>query len=146
MEIINLKPEHIEIFIEFIENNKTDLNFFLPHKMDCDTIHNILTNNKSDQYKIIIHNDKIIGYGLLRGWDEGYDIPSLGIMVDKNYRGIGVSKLLMLYLEVTAKILGSKKMRIVVHKNNNIAYNLYNKLKYDFSPYGDDHLISFKTI
>ena len=45
MEIINLKPEHIEIFIEFIENNKTDLNFFLPHKMDCDTIHNILTNN-----------------------------------------------------------------------------------------------------
>lgn len=146
MEIINFQPEHIKNFIDFIDNNKSDLNFFFPHNMDYDTILDILSNNTADQYKIVIHNNQIIGYGILRGWDDGFDIPSLGIMIDRDFRGIGLSKLLMLYLEVTAKILGAKKIRIVVHKDNKIAYNLYVHFKYEFSPYGEHHLIGFKNI
>lgn len=146
MEIIDLKPEHINLFISFIQNNENDLNYFFPHKMDYDNLIFILKNNKKDQYKIITYDEVIIGYGILRGWDEGYEIPSLGIIIDKKFRGVGLSKLLMLYLETLAKILGSKKIRLVVHKDNQVAYNLYKKLNYEFSIHNKNQLIGFKQI
>lgn len=146
MEIVNFTTIEIDKFIEFIENNISDLVFFNPHSMDYDSIFSILTNKKNDKYKIVICEDRVIGYGILRGWDEGFEIPSLGIMVDKDFRGIGLSKTIMQFLESSAKLMKSKKIRIVVHKDNQVAYNLYKSLNYEFETYNQNQLISFKKI
>ncbi len=146
MEIVNFTTINIERFIKFIENNTSDLVFFHPHEMDYNSILSILSNKKNDKYKIVIHEDRVIGYGILRGWDEGFEIPSLGIMVDKDFRGIGLSKTIMKFLESNAKIMGAKKIRIVVHKDNQVAYNLYKSLNYEFETYNKNQLISFKKI
>jgi ribosomal-protein-alanine N-acetyltransferase len=146
MEIINFEIKYIELFLEFINRNEKDLFFFHPHNMEYNTIKSILTNNKNDKYKIVLFENKIIGYGILRGWDEGFEIPSLGIIIDKDYRGLGLSKLLINYLEFIAKISKSEKIRIVVHKNNLVAYNLYKKMNYEFTSYNENQLISFKNI
>lgn len=146
MEILDFTPNKIDNFIEFIQKNNSDLNFFYPHDMSRESLNSMLEHKKKDIYKIVIHKDKIIGYGILRGWDEGFEIPSLGIIIDKDFRGIGLSKTLMRFLEVNAKLMSSKKIRIVVHKNNQIAYNLYRSLNYEFEVYNLDQLISFKQI
>lgn len=146
MEIKNFHTQDVHKFIEFIEKNKNDLTYFYPHKMDYENLINMLEKNKLDHYKIVVQQNEIIGYGILRGWEEGYEIPSLGIMIDKNFRGIGLSKLVMNYLEVLSKIMGSKNIRLVVHKNNVIAYNLYKRLNYEFSEHSQTHLIGLKKI
>jgi RimJ/RimL family protein N-acetyltransferase len=146
MEIVNFTTTYIDNFIKFIENNNSDLLFFHPHEMNYDSIFSILSNKKNDKYKIVIYEDRVIGYGILRGWDEGFEIPSLGIMIDKDFRGIGLSKTIMKFLESTARIMGAKKIRIVVHKDNQVAYNLYKSLNYEFETYNENQLISFKKI
>jgi len=51
---------------------------------------------------------------MLRGMDEGYSTPMLGIAVDKRYEGIGVGKLLMQFLEVETKLLEYKEIKFPV--------------------------------
>lgn len=146
MEIVDLDISYLPDFIDFVNNNLHDLNFFYPHPFDINTVSSILLKKKEDQYKIIIHEDKIIGYGLLRGWDEGYDIPSLGIMIDRNHRGIGLSKMFMSFLESVSKIKGAKKIRLVVSKENFKAVNTYKKLGYSLEEYNEKQLIGFKDL
>lgn len=146
MEIIDFKPEHIENFINFTNDNEGDLNFFYPHKMDGASLYNMLIYKKSDQYKIMVHDHRIIGYGLLRGWDEGYEIPSLGIIIDRNFRGLGLSKTFMMFLESTAKIKGATQMRLVVNKLNKVAIDVYLKLGYTLSEHNEHQLIGIKSI
>jgi ribosomal protein S18 acetylase RimI-like enzyme len=146
MEIIDFKIEHIPQFIDFINSNLTGLKFFYPHPVDYDTILSILMRKKEDQFKIILHEDKIIGYGLLRGWDDGYDIPSLGIMIDSNYRGMGIATMFMIFLESICKIKGSKQIRLVVSKENIKAVNTYKKLGYPLEEYTELQLIGIKNL
>ena len=90
--------------------------------------------------------NKIIGYGLLRGWDEGYDIPSLGIMIDSSYRGKGLSYQMMEYLHKAAKEKNASQIRLTVYKQNNKAISLYKKLGYTFSEKNEEELIGITDI
>ncbi len=146
MEIIDFTQEKIPTFMDFIVKNYNDLSFFYPHEMDSASLNDILLTKKQDQYKIVTYRNKIIGYGILRGWDDKYEIPSLGIMIDKDFRGTGVSKMLMSFLESAAKLQGSTKIRLVVHKDNTIAINTYTKLGYILENHNDHQLIGFKTL
>ena len=89
-------------------------------------------------------NNKIIGYGMLRGWQDNYNIPRLGIIIDKNYRGFGYSKNLMNYLHDVCKLKGSNKVSLKVMKNNKMAIKLYEKRGYIFSEYDIENLIGEK--
>src|SRR5260370_17907272 len=50
-----------------------------------------------DLYALMTFSGEVLGYGMLRGWDEGYSIPSLGIYISPGHRGTGASRLLMNY-------------------------------------------------
>src|SRR5512138_3967572 len=41
-----------------------------------------------DAYCVAIANGAVLAYGMLRGWEEGYAVPSLGIAVDPSARGL----------------------------------------------------------
>lgn len=126
----------------FLKNN-IDL-YFKPHKFNYITVlKNIFSK---DIFIIQMVNNKVIGYGMLRGWNEGFDIPSLGIMIDKNHRGMGLSRHLMNYLHKVAKEKKSNKIMLKVYKNNTIAVNLYRSLGYDLKDYNEDLLIGFKKL
>jgi ribosomal protein S18 acetylase RimI-like enzyme len=136
----NFEIDDIENFIKFINYNKEDTLFFHPHKFDYESIKYILENKKEDIYLLLCENDIIIGYGLLRGWNEGYKIPSLGIMVDKEYRGKGYSKKIIFFLHEIAKNKNSEYVRLTVKKDNILAMNLYKKIGYEFNDYKNNSL------
>jgi ribosomal protein S18 acetylase RimI-like enzyme len=74
----------------------------------------------------------MIAYGMLRGWDEGYDVPSLGIVVAPAFRGQGYGRSLMHFLHAAAKARGAPAIRLKVYPENSTAVALYQSLGYVF--------------
>lgn len=140
-KISEVKPIELFNFFDEILNNNDDL-VFHPHAFDKVTAEDLCSNyNGSDLYYVIYLNREVVGYGILRGWDEGYDIPSLGIILSKNIRGTGISKNFMDFLHLAAKMKGAKCVRLKVYKSNVTAINLYNNLGYRFEEFNDNTLL-----
>ena len=135
MEIVRLTPERQEGLKLFLHNLKDggDDEFFSPHSTDDLSISKIATQNSKDLYYLIVEGKQVIGYGLLRGWDEGYAIPSLGMAIHPLVRGIGLGKLFMNFLHMLAFRRGASKVRLRVNKKNDKAISLYKGLGYVFN-------------
>lgn len=147
---IRLSAEHRQDFLSFLDllivNN--DHQTFHPHNFDNQTIDYIirLSTIGSDEYWLLIDNNNVLVYGLLRGWSEGFTIPSIGIAVSPKYRGLGLAEQMMLFLHSRAKDRGSNQIRLTVHKNNYPAIKLYTKLGYIFDDHSDSSLVGFINI
>lgn len=85
-----------------------------------------------DLYLAAVQNREVIGYGMLRGWDAGYEIPSLGIIIAPEARGTGLGALLMHYMHHLAKLQGAARVRLKVYPENQQALSMYRKLGYVF--------------
>lgn len=144
MEIIELTYKYADKLIEFYNYNQFE--YFKPHEFDYATIRDILVNKKRDKYYIVVFQDNIIAYGVLRGMDEGYSIPSLGIGIDKDYQRTGLGRLFMGFLEMSCKLCGYKNLRLRVLKENTNAIKFYKDLGYDLSFYDEKHLIGIKKL
>lgn len=145
MEYIELFEDNIDFYREeimyFFLNNVHDYNFFHPHQLTWGALKTILFTKSKDCYLLMVDKGLILGYGLLRGWDEGFKIPSLGILIDKNNRGKGLSKILVNKLHEIAKERGSDKIRLSVYVDNLKAISLYKKLGYKFSEFRDTSIL-----
>ena|SRR3990172_6354173 len=137
-KIERLNEHNLDELIEFWERNKKDAHFFEPHPFTKVYLEDIIETHVKDIYLLFFVNDVVIGYGLLRGWDEGYNIPSLGIEIDRDYRGRGLGKTFMNILHDTAKRNRADKVRLTVMKDNLVARKLYEDLGYKFHPYKED--------
>ena len=119
-------------FFKLLKINGDNI-YFHPHNFDQETAHRIVTYRGQDLYYLMTMDEIALGYGLLRGWDEGYAIPSLGIAIHPSFRSQGLSKLFMSFLHVAARLKGAKKIRIKVYPQNITALKLYKQLGYEFS-------------
>ena len=61
--------------------------FFHPHPFTTEAARERAAYTGKDLYYVVIEGDEILGYGMLRGWDEGYEVPSLGIVIHPAHRG-----------------------------------------------------------
>lgn len=150
LEVVRLAPEWqvgLQQFFQDLKEGGDDL-FFSPHPTDADSIRSIATQDSKDLYYVLVERGKVLGYGMLRGWDEGYQIPSLGLAIHPSARGQGLGKMLMEILHILASRRGADRVRLRVHANNEKALNLYKSLGYAFE---DDtnqpgFLVGFKNI
>jgi ribosomal protein S18 acetylase RimI-like enzyme len=147
-----------QLLVLFQEMTQQD-GFFKPHPFTADYITKVIYNpqidrslDKKDQYIIGQYDDKAIAYGLLRGMEEGYTMPSLGIYISKDYRGLGLSKIFMKELHNRAYdcygffYTGRKFIRLTVNKQNEKAINLYKSLGYTFTEKDYDNLIGLTEL
>lgn len=74
----------------------------------------------------------LAGYGMLRGWDQGYAVPSLGIYVAPAHRGTGLAKRIMHALRAMAEMRDAPSIRLRVREDNAIARRLYEACGYEF--------------
>lgn len=148
LEFRQLGPEFesslADLFGNFEESRETA--FFAPHPFTPEHARAIACYEGGDFYSLAIHQGEPVGYGFLRGWDEGYDIPSLGLAIHPGYRGVGMGQLLMHYLHTVATLRGCTKVRLRVHKENRRATRLYQKLGYDFQEDSGDFLLGFLSL
>lgn len=91
---------------------------------------------RADEYHVAWRGSRIIAYGMLRGWSEGYAIPSLGIAVHPGHRGQGVARRFMRYLHAIARYRGAGQLRLKVYRHNHAAAALYRSLGYQLTDHG----------
>ena len=122
--------------------------YFIPFTFDLDTISGILSKTKNDQiYGIYVENN-LAGFYMLRGFDEGYSIPSYGVWISEKYANRGLSTFTLQHAISFCKLNSIKKIMLKVHPDNLAAKHIYEK--YGFKQTGVDpkihHLIYYKDL
>jgi [ribosomal protein S18]-alanine N-acetyltransferase len=120
-----------------------DTRNFQPHAFTQEAVERIMQSVRRDLYYVLVEGRKVLGYGMLRGWDEGYEVPSLGIAIHPSARGTGLGKLLMQFLAEAAKRRGAEQVRLRVKIDNDRARGLYEKLGYKFGSEEDGYLVGY---
>jgi len=109
---------------------------FHPHPLTADEARRRCTYTGSDLYYLLVEGHEVLGYGMLRGWDEGYEVPSLGIALRKSARGCGLAGMFMQFLHAAARRRGAGSVMLKVYRDNLAARHLYEQLGYRFSDSG----------
>ena len=140
----SLEAALVRFFEEIQSSGETD--FFHPHPFTAIEAQRRVQYCGSDLYYALTDDAQIIGYGMLRGWDEGYAIPSLGIYIARSARGRGLGELLMQFLHAAARSKGAEKIRLKVYSHNVTAVALYQKLGYHFKQQEFHQLIGYLVL
>lgn len=132
IECVLLRPGREQPLARFFADlaAEGDDAFFHPHAGDAASLRAIAERPGKDVYLVFVEGDEVRAYGLLRGWNEGYLVPSLGIAVHPGARAQGLGRLVMDYLEAMARHRGSPAIRLRVHKENERAIALYERRGY----------------
>jgi len=132
IECVLLRPGREQALARFFADLAAagDDAFFHPHAGDVDALRAIAEQPGRDLYVVFVEGDAVRAYGLLRGWNEGYAIPSLGIAVHPDARAGGLGRLMMEYLEAMARHRGAPAIRLRVHKDNARAIAMYERRGY----------------
>jgi N-acetylneuraminate synthase/N,N'-diacetyllegionaminate synthase len=88
------------------------------HALDRETAKRICENGGRDYCALVKCNGKTAGYTLLRGWEEGYDIPTVGIYILPEFRGKGLSACVLESLVLEARQRCASKMMAKVYRDN----------------------------
>jgi GNAT superfamily N-acetyltransferase len=141
LEILHLRPGHSALLAELFSRIAADplSNRFHPHPFTATDAERISSYHGLDRYMALRIDHRLFAYGMLRGWDEGFSVPSLGIYVAPELRGSGAARLMMQHLHLTARLSGADRIRLKVHADNLPAYKLYLSLGYHF-PEPADHI------
>ena len=109
-----------------------DRTFFRPHPFTREQAQRIARRTGQDVYALLLVDERPVAYGMLRGWDEGYDTPSLGIATRTAEQRKGYGRALMRELHKEASRRGADRIRLRVHRDNPPARHLYETLHYRY--------------
>ena len=133
-------PGHVEFRIASGEDEELladifaemDTTFFRPHPFTADEARRLANYPGRDVYALLAVDGRAVAYGLLRGWDEGYATPSLGVAVRPSAQRRGYSRLMIESLHAVARARGADRVRLRVHRDNTVARHLYESLGYRY--------------
>ena len=145
LEIRRLTAEHADALNRLFSRLGTEGadRFFHPHPLTQEFAVRIANYAGRDLYYGVIDEGILLGYGMLRGWDEGYDVPSLGIAMAPEARGSGLAPLFMQFMHAVARRRGATRVRLTVAEDNAAARRLFGDLGYAFSAPENGRLIGF---
>ena len=119
--------EALALFLE--ENDRPEIKRqFHPFPLTSQTARQIASAGQLDRYYVTIVNGKIVGLCMLRGWDEGFEIPSFGVLVDHRHQGLGLSRQMTEFAIAEARRLSCHTIRLSVYASNIRAVQLYESL------------------
>jgi len=134
-------------FLAALEANG-DHAFFHPHPFDAEAACGLvaLAEAGPDEYWLLATADEVLAYGMLRGWAEGYAVPSLGLAVAPRHRGRGLARRMMDHLHARARARGARQVRLKVERRNLTAHRLYETLGYVFQDHSPTELLGVLTL
>lgn len=134
LECRRLSPEWGDGLMQFLEDLRRagDDEYFKPHEFTREAVDGFCLHAGEDLYFVLAEGVRVLGYGLLRGWNEGYAVPSLGIAIHPDARKSGLGRALMAFLHAAAIRHGAVRVRLKVSPGNVKAIALYRSLGYVF--------------
>ncbi|MCP4971776.1 MAG: GNAT family N-acetyltransferase [Arcobacter sp.] len=132
----------------FEHENKNYFKYFHPFDFNENSIKNILKKTKLDQFFGIFINELLIGFYILRGFDEGYTIPSYGVMISQKFSKFGLGKLSLQHAISFCKINKVEKIMLKVHPKNLTAKRIYESFGFNQSGMDkkNNNLIYYKNL
>lgn len=105
----------VEGLVSFFANQPAEaFTFFKPHEFDPVTVKNVVKNKAFMTFLVKEHND-IVGYFFLRCFVNGKAFR--GKIVDKDYRGRGIAKLMGVAMTEVATALGVRMFGSISPEN-----------------------------
>jgi ribosomal protein S18 acetylase RimI-like enzyme len=122
-----LGPRDRDVLSRFLERNDVPevTGHFHPFPMTADSADEIALHPGDDRYFGAFVDGRLVGLSMLRGWNEGFDVPSFGIVVDRESHGKGIGSLLTDFTLDRAPWLGSDRVRLSVYASNESAHRMY---------------------
>jgi ribosomal protein S18 acetylase RimI-like enzyme len=129
-----LRPEGVVAALDLLHAVAADPEgrFFTPHPFTKEVLSGLATTPGRDLYYLLMSGDRALAYGLLRGWNEGHVVPSLGLAVAPAARKQGLGRTMMDFLHGAARHRGATRVRLRVHPENVKAMALYRSMGYMF--------------
>lgn len=110
----------------FCANNVPEItDHFTPFALDAKTAKRIACEEREDRYYLGAIEGEVVAMTMLRGADEGFEIPSFGIMVDRRFHGKGLGRKMTEFTLSAARELGYDRVRLTVFAENKAAHTLY---------------------
>ncbi len=104
---------------------------FKPFSFSAEEIKKRFLSAKADRYWILNFGNELAGFFMLRGFDEGYEIPSFGVVISKPWSGKGLSALALQYSISWCKANGIAKLMLKVHPDNSRAKEIYERFGFE---------------
>ena len=132
-------------FFTALAADSDTVSFFHPHPFTrdfaielCGSVH-----ARKDGYYAACFGGVVIAYMILRGWDEGYSVPSFGVCNHPALRDVGLGQALLAHAVAECRAAGSTKLRLTVFKNNERAVHVYRKFGFVFQDKNEHELVGF---
>ncbi len=117
--------------------------FFHPHPFTLEFAHELCVRAaiSGDRYYVACFQDRVIGYMMLRGWDEGYTVPSFGVCNHPALRDVGLGQALLVHAVQESRLARASQLRLTVFKNNERAVHVYRKFGFLFHDKNERELV-----
>ena len=126
IEIKELQSEQASFLSALILNAHRDhTKYFTAFSFKEDAIKKIINDAVNDKYFGIFINNNLVGFYMLRGFDEGYEVPSYGVWISDKFSRLGLSKLTLQHAITYCKVNNIKNIMLKVHPENIVAKNIY---------------------
>jgi ribosomal-protein-alanine N-acetyltransferase len=122
-------------FFTALAGDNETVHFFHPHPFTPEFAAELCAKTavRKDRYYVACFKETIIAYMMLRGWDEGYAIPSFGVCAHPALRDVGLGQALLAHAVAECKAVAAAKLRLTVFKNNERAAHVYRKFGFVFT-------------
>ena len=149
LEIKRLTVDKSKELANLLQSSEKEYSqYFIPFTFEIETISGILSKAIKDQFYGIYVDKNLVGFYMLRGFDDGFEIPSYGAWIAKKFSSKGISKLTLHHAITFCKTNNIKKLMLKVHPDNLIAKKIYEDFGFIYD--GVDkligHLIYYKSI
>lgn len=124
---------HTQALVELFESNRVPAvsDSFDPFPLTAEEARRIALEPRLDAYFVASMDAELIAMSMLRGFDEGFAVPSFGIFVDHRHHGHGIGRRLTAWTVGEARRRGCTAIRLSVYASNTAALHLYRSLGFE---------------
>lgn len=108
-----------------LRQSEQHIQYFKPFDFSLNHIQGMLTKVDKDIFMGVFLGGNLVGLFFLRGWDEGYNIPAYGVVIDKTFCGIGLGRITLDVSKTLCKLHNAPRLMLKVHPSNLTAKHLY---------------------
>jgi GNAT superfamily N-acetyltransferase len=128
-----VQARHAQALVELFERNRVPAvsDSFDPFPLTAAEAERIALQARRDAYFVASLRDELVAMSMLRGLDEGFEVPSFGIFVDRAHHGGGIGRRLTTWTVEEAGRRGYPAVRLSVYASNAGALHIYRSLGFD---------------
>lgn len=119
---------------------------FHPFSFDEANVQAQLERARRDRFWGMRSGGKLVGFFMLRGFDEGYERPAFGVFIDEQFAGRGLARRALAAATQWCEEKGIKEMMLTVYPENAAARRIYEEAGFAATGHNAKNIIMTKRL